>query len=693
MRTREYDIHNLDCAHCGNKIESVVNELPGVTNAQLDFVNKRLIVSYNEDIENVIERLNYLANSIEPGVSITVKGDAVEEKSRDLRFWLPLLLGVMLLIFSYGAGLAGSIRVALGLISWLLVGHRVLISAVRSIGKGQVFSEQFLMSVATAGALFLAEYTEAAAVMVLYEIGQWLESLAVAKSRSAIKGMLAIKPDKAHKLTEEGTVDCSLDKIEIADVLLIYPGERVPLDGEVRKGNSALDTSTLTGEAAPLAVGAGDRVLAGTLNLDGLIEMEVSSLDAESTVSRVLKLIEEASTRKSPSERFITQFARYYTPAVVAAALLVFLVPTLLGWPASVWLKRALVFLIVSCPCALVISVPLSYYVGIGKAARKGIVFKGGVYLDVLRKVKTMVFDKTGTLTTGELKIDKLVTPEDGSPELLIDTIYRCEYTSNHPFAKAVRQAYTADYDSALVNAYSEYPGKGVLLLYGEERLIAGSPVFMKEQGFIDLIDSDGMSAVHAVKNDIYLGCMSFTDELRPGMKAALSDLRGRGVNKMIMLSGDREAKAQALSEELGLDAWAAELLPHQKIEQLEAAMAGSTGLTAYVGEGMNDAPALARADLGIAMGQIGNPASIETADVVLLHDRPAQLVEAFKQAHETHRTVSQNIILALGIKTLVMVLGVSGISGLWEAIIADVGVTLLAVLNATRHGINFSRR
>jgi len=312
-------------------------------------------------------------------------------------------------------------------------------------------------------------------------------------------------------------------------------------------------------------------------------------------------------------------------------------------------------------------------------------VFKGSVYLDVLRKVRTMVFDKTGTLTTGELRIEKLVTPDEGDPTILIDTVFRCEYTSNHPFAKAVRQAYNAEYQSSLVNAYSEYPGKGVLLFYGEDRLIAGSPSFLKEQGFIDLIDSDTSSAVHAVKNDIYLGCMSFSDELRPGMKQALDELRQRGVNKMVMLSGDREAKAKALSEELGLDAWAAELLPHQKIEELEASMATTRGLTAYIGEGMNDAPALARADLGIAMGNIGNPASIETADIVLLNDRPSQLVAAFEQAQQTHRTVTQNIILALGIKTLVMVLGVSGISGLWEAIIADVGVTLLAVLNATR--------
>lgn len=685
MRTREYDIHNLDCAHCGSLIETSVNGLQGVSSAQLDFVNKRLIVSFAEEVENALEKLNRLADSIEPGVTITDKDTIVQEKKRDLNFWLPLGAGVIVLIISALIRAQGILSVGLGIFAWLLVGHRVLLSAIRSVGKGQVFSELFLMSIATAGALVLAEYTEAAAVMVLYEIGQWLESLAVARSRSSIKGILAIKPEKAHLVTSNGHEDKPLSQIAVGDRLLVFPGERVPLDGIIRKGTSALDTSTLTGEAAPLPVGEGHQILAGVLNLDGLLEMEVNSLDAESTVSRILKLIENAVTKKSSSERFITRFARYYTPAVVGAALLVFLLPTLMGFSAAIWLKRALVFLIVSCPCALVISVPLSYYVGIGKAARKGIVFKGSVYLDTLRGIKTMVFDKTGTLTTGELRIDRIITPEEVDPSELTEALFRCEYTSNHPFAKAVRSAYSAEYDAALVNAYSEYPGKGVLLLYGDDRLIAGSAAFLREQGFVDLIDTESESAVHAVKNDIYLGCMNFSDELRPGMKEALAALRAGGVRKMIMLSGDREAKAKSLSDELGLDEWAAELLPHQKIERLESAMQSSDGFTAYIGEGMNDAPALARADLGIAMGQIGNPASIETADIVLLNDKPAQLVAAFDQAKSTHATVTQNIALALGVKTMVMGLGLAGVSGLWEAIIADVGVTLLAVLNATR--------
>ncbi|MDZ4181921.1 MAG: heavy metal translocating P-type ATPase, partial [Candidatus Cloacimonadaceae bacterium] len=375
----------------------------------------------------------------------------------------------------------------------------------------------------------------------------------------------------------------------------------------------------------------------------------------------------------------------YYTPAVVFAALLVFLIPVLLGASSAVWLKRSLVFLIVSCPCALVISIPLTYFISIGLAAKQGIILKGSNYLDVLRQVKTLVFDKTGTLTTGELKIDKLLIRDDGSPEELIDALFHCEYASSHPFAMAIKSAYNADYSPALVNAYSEYPGKGVLMQYGSDLLIAGSESFIREHGFVNGIDSGAASAVHAVKNQIYLGCVTFTDEVKSGMKEVIQSLRDRGVSHFAMLSGDRKQKAHAVSEEVGLDAYHAELLPAQKLAKLEEIMRARSGKLAYVGDGMNDAPTLARADVGIAMGKIGNQASIESADVVLLNDRPEQLAGAFALADATNRTVIQNIVFALGVKAMVMALGIGGISGLWEAIIADVGVTLLVVFNSMR--------
>ena len=545
------------------------------------------------------------------GVSITDTIIEVADK-RPASCFVAFGAGVLVLIVSLALPVAPAFKTCLGIIAWLLVGHRVIWSALRSLIKGKVFGEQFLMTIATSGALVLGEFTEAVAVMFLYEIGEWLESLAVKRSYKSIQGMLSIKPDKAHLLTAEGTKDVALSQVQVGQRLLVYPSERIPLDGIVIKGSSSLDTSTLTGEAAPLAVSEGDKVISGTLNIQGLLEIEVSSVDAESTVSRVLKLIEEAGSRKSVSERFITRFAGVYTPAVVIVAILVFLIPTLLGFEAAVWFKRALVFLIVSCPCALVISLPLSYYVGIGKAARQGIIVKGSVYLDILRRVKTMVFDKTGTLTTGELKIKNLLTPKGGDAEELKSTVYRCEYTSSS--LPKHQECLQRDYDADKVSVFSESPGKGISMEYDADKLV--SSAFLKSR--LSRLDRYRRRKLTCGQERHIPWCDHLADELRPGMKEVIAKLRSKGIEHLGVLSGDRKLKVQAMSQELGLDLWEAELLPHQKIEHLEKLMQASDGFTAYVGEGMNDAPALAREDVGIAMGKIGNPASIETADIVL---------------------------------------------------------------------------
>lgn len=682
MTVREYDISNLNCADCGSKIEARIKTLPGVNSANLDFINKKLRVEYHSKVDNPLERLNLVAGSIEPGVVISHPGEGSEARP-GLRFWSPLAVGTLLM--AVAALFPTPFSPWVSLAAYLLVGHRVLIAAVKSIGAGQLFSEKLLMSIATVGALFLGEYVEAGAVMLLYEIGQWLEDRAVEKSRGAVKAMLALKPDEAHLKTEQGTQDRRLSDIAAGDTILVYPGERIPLDGTVRKGQSSLDTSSLTGEAEPLFVSENTEVFAGFLNNSGLLEIEVTGTEAESTITRVMNMIEHASARKSRQEKFITQFSRYYTPTVVGLAALVFLVPTLLGWGADIWLKRALVFLIVSCPCALVISIPLTYYIGIGGAAKRGIILKGSSYLDVLRKVDTVVFDKTGTLTTGELRLEKILVKGEHSPDELLEALYRCEFTSSHPFAAAIKTAYTGLYEAKEVAAYSEYSGQGVLLQYGSDRLIAGSAAFLGSYGFLDLIAAEGSSAVHAAKNDLYLGCVTFSDELKPGIAEALAALKEQGVKRNIMLSGDKLQKAESVSRELGLDGFFAELLPGQKLAKLEEIMRGGQGRTAFVGDGMNDAPALARADVGIAMGKIGNQVSVESADVVLLNDHPKQLAELFQISRATGRTVVQNVALALGVKVLVMALGLGGISGLWEAIIADVGVTLLVIFNSLR--------
>ena len=682
MSVEEYDIQNLNCASCSTKIEAEILALPEVSSVNLDFLNRKLVVQYHTAIDNPLLRLNRIAASIEPGVVFTEKTAEYAEPGAAWH-WISLASGALILILNQW--LPPYLQSWIGVGAYLLVAHRVLLNAGKSLLAKQVFTEQFLMSIATLGALILGEYLEAGAVMVLYEIGQWLEHRAIDLSRRSVKHLLAVKPEIAHLHTADGLVDKRLAEIKAGDTISVYPGERVPLDGLITKGESTVDTSSLTGEAEPLFVTEGTEIFAGFVNNSGLLEVKVSGTEAESTITRILNLIEEAGSRKSPQEKFITRFARVYTPAVVLIAFLVFLIPTLLGNPAAVWFKRSLVFLIVSCPCALVISIPLSYFIGIGIAAKRGIILKGSVFLDVLRQVRTVVFDKTGTLTTGDLQIEKVYTQNGGDPLELLETLYLCEYTSSHPFARAVKSAFDGLYDSRKVKALAEYPGKGIVLEYGADRLIAGSEAFLRDRGCVSLLNPAVQTVVHAVKNDVYLGCVSFSDTVKPGIKPALANLKQLGVRSTVMLSGDRAAKAEQVSRELGLDTFYAELLPQQKLAKLEEIIQSAEGKVAFVGDGMNDAPALARADAGIAMGGIGNQASIETADIVLLNDRPEQLAGVFQIARQTGKVVVQNIALALVIKVLVMALGVSGISGLWEAIIADVGVTLLVVFNSLR--------
>lgn len=680
MIIEEYDVKNLDCANCSTKIETEIGKLPDVSSVHLDFLNKRLVVQYNEKVEMPLDRLNAIACKIEPGVMLSLKGN--EEESADKKPWF-IVLSVMLLVVSMFLG--GAPAVVLGLVAYGIASHRIIQTAINELFSRQLFAEHFLMTIATFGALYLGEFTEAAAVMILFEAGQYLESKAINRSRGMVKAMLALKPESAHLNSKQGVKDVKLADVTVGASILVYAGERIPLDGQITKGESTVDTSSLTGEAEPVPVAPGSLVYAGFMNSNALLEIEVSSNEAESMISRILGLIENASARKSTTEKFITRFARYYTPAVVGAAVLVFMIPFLLGYPAAVWFKRALVFLIVSCPCALVISIPLSYYIGIGLSAKRGIIFKGSTYLDVLRNVHTLVFDKTGTLTTGELTVSSFINAEGVSKEELGNVLFLCEYTSSHPFAKAIKASISGKFNPADLQAYSEYPGKGVLMQYKGDRLIAGSEAFLRSFGFISFIDAGSQSAVHAVNNDIYLGCVTFGDEVKPRMKENLQHIRSYGIKHLCMLSGDRPHKAEQVANELGLDSFYAGLLPEDKLEKLEEIIAHTKGKVAYCGDGLNDAPVLARADVGIAMGKIGAQASIESADVVLLNDRPEQLVSAFVLSRKIHRLVWQNICIALGVKILVMSTGLAGISGLWEAIIADVGVTLLVIFHSLR--------
>lgn len=682
MSFEEYEVSNLSCASCSAKIEDEISNMEEVDSVSINLVTQKIQIRYNSEQKNALQRLNQIASSIEPGVKITKARSA---PNASLLSWPLIGLGMLLAIFELAIGFPQALYPYPMLLSYLLVGGKVIHSALRKLLKARVFDEHFLMTIATLGALYLGEYTEAIAVMFLYEVGQLLEGRSVDKSRRAIQNLMAQKPELAHLLTGNEIIDKKVSQIRIGDLIQVRPGERIPLDGSIEQGSSELDTSSLTGESSPLYVEPGAEVFAGFVNGGGLIHIRVQKEESDSAIARILKLIESAAQRKSNTEKFFTRFARIYTPAVVGAALLLFAIPSLLGYPGAIWLKRALIFLIVSCPCALLISIPLSYYIGIGLAARKGIIFKGALYLDTLRKVQTMVFDKTGTLTSGHLSIDKVLPLEGIDPQEVTETAVICEYASSHPLALAIKKAYPNQYSPALVEAFTEEPGKGIIMRYAGDTLTAGSQVFFRSLGYQipDLAGENTM--IHLAKNELYIGSISFKDELKPGIRDSLYQLRRLGIKKMMLLSGDREAKAGRVAQNLGLDAYKAELLPGGKIAEIETIHSQEEPLIAYVGDGLNDAPVLARADIGIAMGEIGNQASIETADIVLLNDKPEQLVAARRISHNTHAIVVQNICLALGVKSLVMILGAAGLSSLWEAIIADVGVTLLAILNSMR--------
>ena len=682
MTIKEYDIENLHCAECGSRIEAGIEKLPEVESANLDYENKRLSINYHQVVDDPLARLYQVAYSIDPGVVFSLHPVSMSSKISSL-FWVFLGVGAGLLIA--GEFLPYTFQPWIGVLGWFLVGHRVLAQAIKSLTQKKVFTEHFLMSIATIGALILGEYLEAGAVMIFYEFGEWLEGKALEHSRRMVKNKLNIKTEIAHLRTEDDIQDKPLSAISAGDVIIIYPGERVPLDGIIIKGESSVDTSSLTGESEPLYVGEGTVIYAGFLNNSGMLELQVKSVASESTIGRILKLIENAGVAKSTQEKFITRFARFYTPAVVGAALLVFLIPTLLGAEAAIWFKISLVFLIVSCPCALVISIPLTFFIGIGNAAKMVIIVKGSGYLDILRQVRTIVFDKTGTLTTGEMQIEKVYVNGDFDPEMLLEILWLCEYNSSHPFARAIKNTYQGKFNSQQVKAYSEFPGKGIIIIYGKDRLIAGSEDFLTNMGFLDLVHPPSQSVVHLAKNSFYLGCITFSDEVKSGMKETIANLKKRWIRKTIMLSGDRTPKAEKVAKELGIDEFYAELLPDQKLAKLEEIIKTSDGKTAFVGDGLNDAPALARADVGIAMGGIGNQASIESADIVLLNDRPQQLVEAFNISYKVGNMVTQNIIIALGIKVLIMLLGLLRIAGLWEAVLGDVGVTILVIFNSLR--------
>ena len=581
------------------------------------------------------------------------------------------------------------VRLMIFLAAWLLIGGEVVFRALRNIARGQIFDENFLMSLATVGAFAIGEYPEGAAVMLFYQIGEAFQEMAVKRSRRSISTLMDIRPDFANLKRGDDIVRVSPDDVRIGDCIVVKPGEKIPLDGIVTEGRSALDTSALTGEALPRDVEQGSEVLSGSINRNGLLTISVTKAFGDSTVSKILELVQNAGSRKAPMENFITRFARWYTPAVVIAAAVLAVLPPLLvpGAEFAAWLKRALVFLVVSCPCALVISIPLSFFGGIGGASRRGILVKGSNYLSALNDIETVVFDKTGTLTKGIFTVSEINNEPHITSGELLRYAAAAESGSNHPIALSVLRAYGKALDSERIESYEELAGKGIRARVNGKTVLAGNAHLLEAEGIRFQGRAAAGTMIYIALNGAYAGYLLIADEPKPDSGRAIAGLKKAGVRRIVMLSGDSKAAAEKTGADLGIDAVYAELLPHQKVEQLEVLQKETSprGKLVFVGDGINDAPALARSDIGIAMGGLGTDAAIEAADIVLMTDEPYKLVSALEIARRTRAIVWQNIIFALGVKAIILVLGAMGIATMWEAVFGDVGVALIAVCNAMR--------
>ncbi len=581
------------------------------------------------------------------------------------------------------------LKETLFLISYIIVGGDIVKKAVRDIFKGKVFDENFLMSVASIGAFLIGEYPEGVAVMLFYQVGELFQSYAVDKSRKSIASLMDIRPDYANVKKGKDIVVLDPDEVEIGDIMVIKPGEKVPLDGRVIEGSSMVDTSALTGESVPREIGVGSDILSGCINISGVISAEVTKEFEESTVSKILDLVESASSKKSRPEQFITRFAKYYTPIVVTVAALLAILPPLIIKDATFgdWVYRALSFLVVSCPCALVISVPLSFFGGIGGASRRGILVKGSNYLEALAQTEIVVFDKTGTLTKGVFNVQE-IHPEGGaSEEELLELAAYAESYSNHPISLSLRRAYGKEIDNRRISNVEEIPGHGVEAAIDGKRVVAGNGKLMKREN-VAYPEGDFLgTVVHVAADGQYRGYIVIADEVKEDSAKAISGLKASNIKQTVMLTGDSKIVAEKVAQDLGIDKVYAELLPGDKVEKLEElfALKSARGKLAFVGDGINDAPVLARADIGIAMGGLGSDAAIEAADIVIMTDEPSKITTAMRISNKTLKIARQNIVFAIGVKVAVLILSALGITSMWAAVFADVGVTVIAILNAFR--------
>lgn len=690
-------LKGLDCPNCAAKIEKEVGELKGVEKSSVNLMKQTLTVnlenSFSEDIEKTVREI-VLKYEPEVGVEEWI-ADNVQNKGEDeednKKILLRFVSGAVLFTIGIIMGILSApllVELAFLIAAYIILGGSVVIKAAKNIIKGRIFDENFLMSLSTVGAFFIGEYPEAVAVMLFYQVGEYFQELSVKRSRKSISDLMDIRPDTATVIRNGEFITVEPDSVSVGEKIIVKSGERIPLDGVITDGESILDTKALTGEAMPKSVKIGDEVLSGCINQGGVLTVEVTKTFSESTASKIIDLVENASSRKAPTENFITAFARFYTPIVVILAAIIAVVPSILlggGW--NEWIHRGMVFLVISCPCALVISIPLTFFGGIGAASRHGVLIKGSNYLEALNKVSRVVFDKTGTLTKGDFVVADIIPQNGFNKETILEYAAHAESLSNHPIAQSILTAYGKEPAKTDITDFKEISGQGISAICKGKNILAGNTTLFKSNNIDFSVSEMVGTKVYIAVNGIYAGCILINDEIKKDSEKAIADLKQIGVEKIMMLTGDDEKISKSVAEKLGVDEYYSRLLPQQKVEKLEQIdiEKRQNSKLVFVGDGINDAPVLARADIGVAMGGIGTDAAIEAADVVLMTDEPSKIVEAIRIAKETKRIVIQNIVISLTIKIAFLILGAFGIAGMWEAVFGDVGVALIAVLNAMR--------
>lgn len=695
------ELKGLTCAHCAAKIEADASKMEGIKSAVINLLKQVMLVEADESIDKneTVKNVDKIVKKYENGIEVKLETDETKEDSKEeeedlKKRVITLGIGIAIFVLASLLNIQELYKNILMIAAYLILGLNVLIQAVKNIAKGQVFDENFLMAISTIGAIYLKELPEAVFVMLFYQIGETFQDYAVGRSRRSIKELMNIRPDSANILTESGIKPVDPSKVNINDIIVVKPGEKIPLDGIVVEGSSQVDTSALTGESVPRRIEKNDNALSGAINLNGVLNIKVTKLFSESTVMKILNLVENASSKKSKTEQFITKFAKVYTPIVVFAAVALAVLPPIITgtYEFNSWLGRALIFLVISCPCALVLSVPLGFFSGVGEASKRGILVKGSNYIQALKETNTIVFDKTGTLTMGVFEVSSIKPAADVSEDELLKIAAFSEKMSNHPIAKSITKLFEQKngvIDEKQISSYEEISGHGVKALINGKNIFAGNKKLMEREK-VQFTEYDGIgSVVYISENTKFLGYIVVSDNIKEDSARAIKNLKNVGIKNIVMLTGDKKSEADKIAKELGIDTVFSELLPYEKVEKVENIYKeNKDARVAFVGDGINDAPVLARADVGIAMGGIGSDAAIEAADVVIMNDETSKIADGIVIAKNTNKIVIQNIVFALGVKAVVLVLGALGLASMWLAVFADVGVAFLAILNSMRKKI-----